>query len=390
MTNDSIPFLPYGRQSVDEADIAAVVEVLRSDYLTTGPAVAAFEAKLARAVGAEHAVVVSSGTMALHAAYAAAGIGPGDEVVVPATTFLATANAARYVGADPVFTDVDPDTGLMSAAHLEARVGKKTRAIVPVHLNGMPCDLQAFAACAERVGAIVIEDAAHALGASYRDRPVGCGAHSRMTVLSFHPVKHITTGEGGAVVTNDEALAKKLRQFRNHGMTHEAAAFEEPSPGPWYYEQQSLGHNGRITDIQCALGCSQLDKLDGFIERRRQIAERYDRQLAGLAGVQPVSGRSSDAVSAYHLYAVLIDFERLGVTRAQVMQRLRERGIGTQVHYIPVPSQPYYRRITPYDAGDYPGAVRYYQRELSLPMYPALLDSDVDRVVRELRVSLGI
>ncbi len=390
MTNESAPFLPYGRQSIDEDDVDAVVQVLRSDYLTTGPAVAAFEEQLALTVGARHAVALSSGTMALHAAYAAAGIGPGDEVVVPATTFLATANAARYVGADPVFADVDPETGLMGAAHVQARTGPKTRAVVPVHLNGMPCDLQAIVASAQRAGAIVIEDAAHALGATYQGRPVGSGDHSAMTVFSFHPVKHITTAEGGAVVTNDESLAKKLRQFRNHGMTHETAAFEGSSPGPWYYEQQSLGHNGRITDIQCALGSSQLAKLDRFIERRRQIAARYDRHLGGLTDAVPVGGTRSDALSAYHLYAVLVDFERLGLSRAEVMQRLRERGIGTQVHYIPVPSQPYYRRISPYDAADYPGATEYYRRELSLPMYPALSDADVDRVAREFRASLGI
>ncbi|MEM9383385.1 MAG: UDP-4-amino-4,6-dideoxy-N-acetyl-beta-L-altrosamine transaminase, partial [Planctomycetota bacterium] len=365
---------------LDEDDVAAVVEALRSPYLTTGPRVGAFEDALARTVGAEHAVAVSSGTAALHAACHVLDLGPEDEVVVPAITFLATANAVRYVGARVVFADVCPDCGLMRPEDLERAMTPRTRAVMPVDLTGRPTDLEAIAALARDRGAAVVEDAAHALGATLRGRTVGDGTWADMAIFSFHPVKHVTTGEGGAVVTNDPERAARLRRFASHGMVRDASALEHPSPGPWYYEQQELGFNYRLTDVQCALGISQLAKLGRFVERRRALAARYDRLLADLPSVEPVDPGPDGSESAYHLYAVLVDFEGIGRSRAQVVQALRERGIGTQVHYIPVPSQPDYERLG-HDAAAFPGALRYYERTLSLPLFPRMEDADVDRVV---------
>ncbi|HVJ13817.1 MAG TPA: UDP-4-amino-4,6-dideoxy-N-acetyl-beta-L-altrosamine transaminase [Polyangiaceae bacterium] len=382
-------FLPYGRQLIEDDDVEAVVRALRGDYLTTGPLVSEFEAALAARVGAAHAVAMANGTAALHAAYAAAGVGPDDEVVVPAITFLATANAARFLGARVVFADVDPTTGLLTAETLAAKLGPKTKVVAPVHLAGACVPLDAIAEQASRVGASVIEDAAHALGARDGAGLIGDCRRSRMTMFSFHPVKHVTTGEGGAITTNDAELARKLRVFRSHGMVHELERFEYAPTTPWYYEQQELGYNYRITDVQCALGLSQLGKLDRFLARRRELAALYDRALSTISGVVPVTRGAATASSAYHLYAVLIDFPRFGRTRAQVMQALRERGIGTQVHYPPVPSQPYYRRLG--DAPEhYPGALSYAECTLSLPLFPAMQGDDVARVVAELCAALGL
>jgi UDP-4-amino-4,6-dideoxy-N-acetyl-beta-L-altrosamine transaminase len=380
--------LPYGRQWIDDDDVAAVVAALRGDYLTTGPTVGRFEVALAERLGAPHAVAVCNGTAALHAACDVLGLGPGDEVLVPAITFLASANCARYVGAEPVFVDVDPDSGLIDVADARRKVTPRTRAIVPVHLTGRPADLQAVRALADEHRLKVIEDAAHALGATYGATRVGDCALSDATVLSFHPVKHITTAEGGAITTRDPALAVALDRFRNHGMVRQAADLAQPSPGPWYYEQQTLGYNYRLTDLQSALGLSQLGKLDGFLARRRALAARYDAALAALPGVRPVAVGTADTVSAYHLYSVLIDFAGCGVDRATVMARLRERGVLTQVHYIPVPAQPYYIARGA-DLATLPGARAYYERTLSLPMYPAMTDADADRVVAALAEALG-
>jgi len=380
--------LPYGRQWIEEDDVEAVIEALRGVYLTTGPTVARFEAALAQAVGAKHAVAVCNGTAALHAACAVAGLGPGDEVLVPALTFLATANCARYVGAEPVFVDVDPDSGLIDVEDAARRITSKTRAIIPVHLTGRPVELDALAGLARAHDLTVIEDAAHALGARYHDDPIGGCARADMAIFSFHPVKHVTTGEGGAITTNDPALAEALRVFRSHGMVREPAQLQRPSPGPWYYEQQTLGFNYRITDLQCALGLSQLAKLPRFLDRRWALAARYDRLLATLEHVRPVAPGTDQSVSAYHLYAALIDFNAAGIDRAAVMAGLREHGVLTQVHYIPVPAQPYYQARGA-DMAAYPGARAYYERTLSLPLYPAMDDSDVDRVVEALRVVLS-
>ncbi len=409
-----LPFLPYGRQTIDDTDIAAVVEVLRSDFLTTGPMVPKFEAALAKRVGARHAVVVANGTAALHAAAFAADIGPGDEVLVPAITFVASANCVRYQGGEPVFVDVDPASGLMDLDHAATLITAKTKALIPVHLNGAPVDLAATRALADAHGLILIEDAAHALGATYDGTPVGDGRFGDMAILSFHPVKHITTGEGGAILTNSDALAERLRRFRDHGIERRPEHFLEADAGPWHYEQVELGHNLRLSAIQCGLGLTQLDRLDGFVRRRQAIAARYDAAFAGVAGITPVrsprmapttiaaSGAavvsradptaSTDGpadTSAYHLYAVLIDYAAHGTTRSAVMTTLRDAGIGTQVHYIPVPAQPYYQRRGA-DMAHYPGAARYFERVLSLPLYPTLTDADVDRVVQATCAALGV
>jgi len=383
-----LPFLPYARQSIEDDDVEAVVRVLRSAHLTSGPEIPAFEDALAAAVGSPWAVAVSSGTAALHAACIAVELGPGDEVIVPAVTFVATANCARFVGAEPIFADVHPDTGLIDPDDVRRRLTNRTRAIIAVHLGGATADMPALAAMASAANAVLIEDAAHALGASRDGEPVGsCRRGSAMATFSFHPVKHIATGEGGAVTGVDPALRDRLRLARDHGIVREAAGSSAPSPGPWYYEQQLLGHNLRLTDIQAALGRSQLAKRDRFLARRRSLAARYLSRLDSVEGVVPVVPPAASRECAYHLFAVRIDFARRGVTRAEVMRRLREKGVGSQVHYIPVPAQPYYRgRGWALDA--FPGARAYYDHTLSLPMFAAMDDSDVDRVVAALAEAL--
>jgi perosamine synthetase len=385
--------LPYGRQSIDEADIAAVVEVLRSDYLTCGPVVARFEAAVAEAVGARHVVAVSNGTAALHVAMAAAGVGPGDRVAVPAVTFLATANCARYVGAEPVFVDCDAETGLVDVDDLARVAAAGVAAIVPVHLTGRSVDLDAVAAIAADAGAVVIEDAAHALGARYRGRPIGASGRSAMATFSFHPVKHVTTAEGGAVATDDDALASFMQRFRSHGMTKDPALLSVPSPGPWYYEALESGYNYRVTDLQCALGVAQMAKLPAFLAQRRALAARYDALLAALPHVEPNARGpvGADAIddAAWHLYAVRVDFEALERDRGEVMTALAARGVGTQVHYIPLPLQPCFAAWAG-PPSRYPGAMAYYARTLSLPLFPAMTTADVDRVVEALADVLGL
>lgn len=362
-------FLPYGRQAIDDDDVEAVVAALRSDFLTTGPRVTDFEAAVADAVGAAWGVAVNSGTAALHAACFAVGVDEGDRVVVPATTFLATANCARFLGAEPIFADVDPRTGLMTAETLATAMQPGVKAVIPVHLNGAVVDVEALRDAA--AGAAIIEDACHAIGAD------GV-AKGELATFSFHPVKHITTAEGGMVTGDDPEHRRRAELLRNHGMVRDAAHLENASPGPWYYEQQALGLNYRLSDLQAALGLSQLSKLSHFVERRRALAARYDAAFAEVEGVDPVPQGPG---SAYHLYPVHIDFSRH--TRAALMAELREEKIGTQVHYIPVPAQPYYARRG-WRAEDFPGAMHYYERALSLPLYPAMTDADVDRVVEAL------
>jgi len=400
----STKFLPYGRQTITEDDIQAVVEILRSDRLTQGPTVENFEAALAERVGAEDVVVCATGTAALHLSMLALGLGPGDTVITTPNTFLADANCARYVGADVGFADIDPKSGLMDPACLEGLLKNdrehKIKAVIPVHFAGQPAELTMIHALAEEHGAVVIDDACHALGATYEHREgqstVGDGTHSAMTAFSFHPVKHVAMGEGGAIATSDLKLAARLRLYRSHGMTKEQFELPEmakaPSgkDNPWYYEMQALGYNFRITDLQCALGLSQLKRLDWSLQRRNDIARKYHsllREHFEAGAVQPLVNREG-AYNAYHLFVVLIEFERFGIDRAELMARLHEAQIGTQVHYIPVPLQPYYRRLNGYKPGDFPGAEHYYARALSLPMYPDLTEADCVRVVEELALIL--
>jgi perosamine synthetase len=369
--------LPYGRQSIDDADVEAVVRALRSDFVTTGPLVDEFERRLAEHVGAAHAVAVSSGTAALHAAVVAAGVEAGDEVIVPPLTFAATANAVCYLGATPVFADVRRDTLNLDPARVQAAITPRTRAIVTVDFAGQPSDLEPLRALAAARGLVLIEDAAHALGAHYRGRPVG-SAFADLVTLSFHPVKHITTGEGGMVLTADAALAARLRRFRNHGI--DADATERAARGEWHYQMLDLGFNYRLTDIQCALGLSQLARLDGFVARRRALAARYVEALADLPAVQ-LPAVAADVRHAWHIFPVLLDLERLAIDRRTVFTALRAEGIGVNVHYIPVYWHPYYTRRG-YQRGLCPVAEWAYERLLTLPLFPAMDDRDVDDVVR--------
>lgn len=361
--------IPYGRQSIDEDDIRAVAETLRSDYLTTGPRVAEFEAAVAGRCGVAQGVAVSSGTAALHAAMHALGIGPGDEVIVPPMTFAATANCVLYQGGTPVFADVDPDTLLLSPAEVERRITPRTRAVIAVDYAGLPCDWDALRAVAGRHGLALVADGCHALGAEHHGRPVGSLAD--MTVFSFHPVKHIATGEGGMIVTADAALADRLRIFRNHGITTDHRGRE--ASGSWRYEMVELGYNYRLTDIQCALGLSQLAKLPAFLERRRAIARTYDAAFAGTA-VRPLA-RPEGRLHAYHLYVVRVP------RRGEVFASLRAAGIGVNVHYIPVHLHPYYRERLGTGPGLCPVAEAAYEEILSLPLFPGMTDAECATVI---------
>ena len=402
MSNNS--FLPYGRQSIDEDDIAAVAKALQADYLTTGPGIDRFERAFAEMTGARYAVASNSGTAALHLACIALGLRPGDAVIVPALTFLATANAARFCGADIIFADVDADSGRLTAVTLEAALARagavRVKAVLPVHLNGHCADLTTIRAIAEARGIKVIEDACHALGGVHQSgnnsvAKVGACALSELACFSLHPVKTMTTGEGGVTTTNDAQHYKTMLLYRSHGMVRDAASFRhrdlafapDGQANPWYYEMQALGWNYRITDFACALGESQLAKLPRFIDRRRGLAALYDRLLPDLAPrLKIVPGQAGDN-PALHLYAVLIDFAAIGKSRAQVMAELKAQGIGTMVHYLPVHQQPYYRDL--YGRQDLPGADSYYARQLSIPLYPDMTDADVARVVAGLRSCLG-
>lgn len=394
---DAEPFLPYGRQLIEDDDVAAVVSVLRSPFLTQGPAIAAFEKTVADYVGARHAVAVSSGTAALHLSCLAAGLAPSTSAVTSPITFLATANAVVYAGARPLFADIDGEDLNLSPAALERVLvrEKNVRAVLPVHFSGAPCDMPAIRSLARKAGAVVIEDAAHALGGSYPDGGrIGCGKHSDMTIFSFHPVKLIAAGEGGMVVTNDDALYEKLLRLRNHGIykgetgnLNQEMAFTDGALNPWYYEMQDLGFHYRLTDMQAALGHSQMMKIDRFIARRRELVVRYDHAFAALKHAKSAQLRLR-APSAHHLYLLRVNFEKLGRSRGSVMDGLKKVGIGTQVHYIPVHLQPFYSQFG-FKAGDFPEAERYYREALSIPLYHGLTDAEQDRVVAAVTAAIG-
>ncbi len=369
-------FLPYGRQSVDEADIQAVVEVLRSDWLTTGPKVGEFEEAFAARVGAAHAVSFSSGTAALHAAAFAAGLKAGDEAITTPMTFAATANCVLYQGATPVFADVSRDTLNLDPEQIAKKVTSKTRAILPVDYAGHPADLTPIMEMAQRRNLIVIEDACHALGAEYGGRRVGSIAD--MTVFSFHPVKHITTGEGGMVASNNPQFAETLRRFRNHGISSDAR--QRQSAGQWHYEMVLLGFNYRLPDIVCALGIQQLKRLDANLSRRREIAAQYTSAFGEVPGVIPPRVRP-ETNPAWHLYPIRLDLEKLSADRAQIFRALRAENIGVNVHYIPVHLHPYYRDRFGFRGREFPVAEDAYARLISLPMFHGMTDQDVKDVI---------
>lgn len=405
---DAAPFLSYGRHFVEDDDIAAVVAVLKSARLTQGPAVERFEAALAAATRAPHAIACANGTAALHLAARALDLNDRSTAIVPAVTFAATANAARYVGARVYFADVDPETGLMRVedlvAALDALPESNADAVFPVHLGGQVADLPAIASIARGCGMKIVEDACHALGTTYggpeHTSSVGACMHADMTAFSFHAVKTIAMGEGGALTTRDAALAARLKRLRNHGTTREpkdftlnAQAFDSKGrPNPWYYELSELGFNYRASDIACALGESQIKKLARFAAERRRLAARYEAALRPLAPtIRPVN-RAPGCMPAWHLFTVLIDFERLDLERSQLMARLEARGIGTQVHYIPLHMHPYYRRhrAETHDTRPLRGAEAYYARALSLPLFVGMTDADVARVIEALAEAAGV
>ena len=379
--------IPYGRQSVDQADIDAVVEVLQSDWLTQGPTIERFEQAMAERCQADFAVAVCNATAALHIACLAAGLGPGDRLWTTPNTFLASANCGRYCGAEVDFVDIDPLTWNLDAFALAAKLdqaeqdGTLPKVLVAVAFSGQSCDLRKIAELAERYNFTVIEDASHAVGASYAGRPVGCGEFAAMTVFSFHPVKIITSAEGGMVLTNRPQLAERLQRLRSHGMTRDPQQMSEPSHGPWYYQQIELGYNYRLTELQAALGLSQMQRLDEFVARRHAIARRYDELLAQMP-VTPVV-QHPDCYSGLHLYVIRLQLERLRRSHREVFELLRAAGIGVNLHYIPVYLQPYYQRLG-FRTGHCPNAEDYYRRAISLPMYAQLDATKQDTVVAAL------
>lgn len=383
--------IPYGKQSISEQDIAAVASVLRSDWITQGPSIEAFEHGLAQYVGAQFGVAVANATAALHIACLALDVGPGDLVWTSPNTFLASANCALYCGAGIDFVDIDPDTWNMDVAALEVKLrqGKKSgrlpKVVIPVHFGGQSCDMVKIAALAQEYGFKVIEDASHAVGAEYNGEKVGNGRYSDLTVFSFHPVKILTTGEGGMVMTNDPLLAASLQRLRSHGMTRDPKLMQKQDQGAWYYEQIDLGFNYRLTDIQAALGLSQLGRLPQFVRQRRVLADRYDHLLDGM-NLQ-IQHQPEFGISAYHLYPIMIDEAACGKTRRQVFDAMREYGIGVNVHYTPVYLQPYYADLG-FQPGWCPRAEQYYRCALSLPMYYSLTETEQDHVVASLRRAL--
>lgn len=368
-------FLPYGKQYIDQEDIDAVVSVLNDDFITQGPKITEFEEKIAKYVGAKHAVAFNSGTSALHGAYFALGLKKGDEMITTPNTFVATANAGLYLGANVKFCDVEKETGNIDSAKL--KVSENTKLIAPVHYSGNPVNLKEISEIAGDVK--IIEDGAHALGAKYRGEKIGSLKYSEMAMFSFHPVKHITTGEGGIIVTNDDEYYERLQLFRSHGITKNNLL--NTPDGDWYYEMQHLGFNYRITDIQCALGLSQLNKLDSFVKNRRKIAKKYNEMFEDNPYFDVIC-ENPNGESAYHLYPILLK-SKYANYKKEIFSKLRSEGLGVQVHYIPVYLQPYYQNLG-FNRGLCPVDEEFYKRELSIPMYPTLNDEDLDFVQEKL------
>ena len=373
-------YLPYAQQWVDEEDVGEVVKVLKSDFLTTGPKIEEFEKRFADYVGAKYAVSISNGTAALHAACFAAGINEGDEVITSPITFAASANCVLYQGGKPVFADINPKSYNIDIEAIERKITKKTKAIIPVDFTGQAVDIDGINEIAKKYGLVVIEDAAHSLGAEYKGKKIGSLVD--MTTFSFHPVKHITTGEGGMITTNDDKLYNKLKLFRTHGITRDKEMLHNKEEGPWFYEQLELGYNYRMTDIQAALGISQLNKINGFLKRRREIAKKYDEYLKNIDGII-LPYQESFSKSAWHLYVIQLELEKFKVGRKEIFEALQAENIGVNVHYIPVYYHPYYKRLG-YEKGLCPNAEKLYERIITLPLYPKMKDKDIEDVVNAL------
>lgn len=383
--------IPYGRQDITQADIDAVVDVLRSDFLTQGPMVPRFEQAVANHVGAEYALAVNSATSALHIACMALGLGPGDWLWTTPITFVASANCGLYCGAQVDFVDIDPHTYNLCSVTLERKLqqaereGRLPKVVVPVHLCGQPCDLTAIHILAQRYGFKIIEDASHAIGGKYRGEFIGNCRYSDITVFSFHPVKIITTAEGGMAMTNDAELAAKMALHRSHGVTRDTALMTHAADGPWYYQQVDLGYNYRMTELQAALGVSQMQRLDEYVVHRHQLARRYDSLLDGLPVTAP--WQHPDGYSGLHLYVIRLQLGQIGKTHREVFESLRAQGVGVNLHYIPVHTQPYFQAMG-FKAGDFPEAERYYTEAISLPMYQGLSDAQQDEVIAALAKAL--
>jgi perosamine synthetase len=371
-------FLPYGHQWIDDDDIEAVTAVLKTDWITQGPLVHEFEQIVSRYCHARYAVAFSSGTAALHGAAFAAGISPGSEIITTPITFVADGNCALYQGGNVRLADIQPTTYNIDPQKIKKAITRKTKALIPVDFAGQPCDIDEINEIAQEHGITVLEDAAHALGAEYKGKKIG--ALVDMTILSFHPVKAITTGEGGMVLTDDEEYLDRLQTFRTHGITKDAKKLQK-NEGPWYYEMQELGYNYRLTDIQCALGISQCKKLDRFIQRRREIVQRYNGAFKDLPEIV-TPYEKKDVKSAYHIYVIQLKLEKLRTDRKTIFDALRAENIGAQVHYIPVHYHPYYQQNVKYKKGDFPIAEQYYERAITLPLFPRMADQDIEDVIQ--------
>lgn len=382
----------YGQQDITQADIDAVIGVLKSVNLTQGPNIPAFEQRVLAHTGAKHAVAVNSATSALHIACLALELGPGDWLWTSPNTFVASANCALYCGAKVDFVDIDPRTYNLCPVQLEAKLqaaakaGTLPKVVVPVHLSGQPCDMAAIHALGQRYGFRIIEDASHAIGATYKGEPVGSGRYSDITIFSFHPVKIITTAEGGMALTNDDALATRLGLLRSHGITRDPVLMTQAMDGPWYYQQVALGYNYRMTDIQAALGVSQMDRLVPYVKRRRDIAARYDDMLSALPLTLP--WQHPDGESAYHLYVIRLQLDKMQATHLQVFEALRAKDIMVNLHYIPVHTQPFYQGMG-FRQGDFPQAEQYYREAISIPMHPTLTPEEQDFVVASIKEAIG-